>query len=420
MNGIINCNSGFLLSKDKIAAAIQNAPAVADVLKKLAGKVARGVRLPASFTARGLDYAAQRELEHLFGTLGRRNSDGALQMTVPQHLCEPCAWSEAMAYFEIEKQDADESAEDVFARLRLMLPDMDWFVDALSKSDEINRYLSRADNQGDWLTLAKYVLKNYFQDHRSYTTLSQLGSDIFNDSKKLRSGALRNQLRAIFSAVLYGSKMDERELFEGMGIFENPYTSNVTLCAPIAFVAGGQTFDFPLVHYESNMACQLPLATILEITEMKWFGKRMDIVTSENASPFMDLVSEGTPCVYTEGYPNAAVKMFLRRLSKFKLKCIHAGDADLDGFLIAEQIRDCIRLEDVKAYKALYWARRLKLDVGIPLTNEQRRRIVAYVAKEGANFRVRDYAEQLLGWGRWIEQESFASIFAAKTERRGR
>ena len=52
--------------------------------------------------------------------------------------------------------------------------------------------------------------------------------------------------------------------------------------------------------------------------------------------------------------------------------------------------------------------------------DEQRRRIAAYVAKEGADFRVRDYAEQLLDWGRWIEQESFASIFAAKKERSGR
>ena len=408
------------LNKTAIAEAVEKAPAVAGVLKKLAGKVARGVELPGSFTARGLDYDAQRELERLFGTLGRRNSDGALQMAIPQNLCEPCAWSDAMAFFGFEKQAADESAEDVFSRLRLLLPDMDWFVEALSKSDEINRYLSRAENRGEWLTLARYVLQNYFRDRRSCTTLSQLGSDIFNDSKKLRSGALRNQLRAIFSAVLYGSKMDERELFEGMGIFENPYTSSVTLCAPITFEAGGRIFDFPIAHYEEGMACQIPLATILEITEMRWYGKQMEIVTSENASPFMDLVSEGTPCVYTEGYPNAAVKMFLRRLSRFKLKCIHAGDADLDGFLIAEQIRDCIRLEDVKAYKALYWARRLKLDAGIPLTDEQRRRIAAYVAKEGADFRVRDYAEQLLDWGRWIEHESFAPIFAAKKERSGR
>ena len=40
------------LNKTALAAAIEKAPAVADVLKKLAGKVAHGVRLPASFTAR--------------------------------------------------------------------------------------------------------------------------------------------------------------------------------------------------------------------------------------------------------------------------------------------------------------------------------------------------------------------------------
>lgn len=408
------------LNKTAIAEAIERAPAVAEVLKKLAGKVARGVALPGSFTAKGLDYDAQRELERLFGKVARRSPDGTLHVAMPQSLCEPCAWIEALEYFGLEREVQDESAEDVFARLKLLLPDMDWFVDALSKSDEINRYLSRAGSQGDWLALAKYVLENYFRNRRSCTTLSQLGSDIFNDSKKLRSGALRNQLRAIFSAALYGSKMDERELFEGMGIFDNPYTSSVTFSAPIMFEARGRTFDFPLAHYEEGMACQLPLATILEITAISWRDARPQIVTCENASPFMDMVSEGTPCVYTEGYPNAAVKMFLRRLSKFEPKCIHAGDADLDGFLIAEQIRDCIRLEDVKAYKALYWARRLKLDAGISLTDEQRRRIEAYLAKKDTSGVVRNYAEQLLDWGRWIEQESFSSIFAAKKGRNDR
>lgn len=410
--------SDSLLSKGAIEAAVEKVPAVAEVIKKLASKVARGVKLPETFSAKGLDYAAQRELEHLFGTVGRRNSDGVLQMAIPGSLCEPGAWRDAMAHFGLERPASEESADDVFARLRLLLPDMDWFVDALSKSDEINRYLSRADNHGDWLTLARYVLKNYFQDHRPYTTLSQLGSDVFNDSKKLRSGALRNQLRAIFSAILHGSKLDERELFEVMGIFENPYTSSVTFCAPISFEAGGKMFDFPLVHYEAGMACQLPLATILKITEMRWCCTRPEIVTSENSSPFMDLVGERIPCVYTEGYPNAAVKMFLRMLSRFKPKCTHAGDADLDGFLIAEQIRDCIRLEEVMAYKALYWARRLKLDVGIPLTDEQRRRIEAYIVKGDAKGTIRQYGEQLLEWGRWIEQESFATILAEKKKGR--
>ncbi len=60
-----------MLSKSEIKAAIEKAPAVADVVKKLASKVARGVRLPARYSVKNLDYDAQRELERLFETIGR-------------------------------------------------------------------------------------------------------------------------------------------------------------------------------------------------------------------------------------------------------------------------------------------------------------------------------------------------------------
>ena len=98
----------------------------------------------------------------------------------------------------------------------------------------------------------------------------------------------------------------------------------------------------------------------------------------------------------------------------------HAGDADLDGFLIACQVRDCIPGTEIMAQKAMFWARRFKLDAGITLTDEQRRRIAAYIAKEDADHYVAAEAKEMLDWGRWIEQESFASIFAAKKGRDGR
>ena len=43
-----------MLSKSEIKAAIEKAPAVADVVKKLASKVARGVRLPARYSVKNL------------------------------------------------------------------------------------------------------------------------------------------------------------------------------------------------------------------------------------------------------------------------------------------------------------------------------------------------------------------------------
>ena len=92
------------LTKDKIAATIQNAPAVEGVLKKLAGKVARGVRLPASFTARGLDYAAQRELEHFLGTIGQRQPDGSFYIELHEFLRGPEMWREAVEYFGLSRE----------------------------------------------------------------------------------------------------------------------------------------------------------------------------------------------------------------------------------------------------------------------------------------------------------------------------
>ena len=65
-----------MLSKSEIETAIEKAPAVGEAVKKLASKIARGVRLPETYSVKNLDYNAQRELERLFGTIGHRTSDG--------------------------------------------------------------------------------------------------------------------------------------------------------------------------------------------------------------------------------------------------------------------------------------------------------------------------------------------------------
>ena len=122
------------LTKDKLAAAIQNAPAVADVLKKLAGKVARGVRLPASFTARGLDYAAQRELEHFLGTIGQRQPDGSFYIQLHEFLRGPEMWRDALEYFGLARERRADSSKDIFARLKLLVPEAEEAIDLLSST----------------------------------------------------------------------------------------------------------------------------------------------------------------------------------------------------------------------------------------------------------------------------------------------
>ena len=104
-----------------------------------------------------------------------------------------------------------------------------------------------------------------------------------------------------------------------------------------------------------------------------------------------------------------AVSCMLKRLSGFNLRCTHDGDADLDGFRIAQMVSDCIRVSYSRPIKALYWAQRSKTPVGIPLSDEQRKRAEAFLAKD-PNGHIAAEVREMLAWGRWIEQESFDSI----------
>ena len=400
----------MLVTKERIAAAVERTPEMKPVLMKLAGKVARGVALPAMFSEKGLSYAAQRELEALWGVVGKRAADGRVSFPFPERLREPSAWREAMEYFGIDLPEASaDDNEDVIARLKLLVPDSDWYVDRIASSEEVRRFVARPENRHDWLILAKGVLERLLGGRLPIKTLSQLGSDWFGDSKKIRSGALRRQLVAIYGAILNISPDEESRLLDGFGIAANPYTSCVTFCVPLTFKIDEETFDFPLKFYEKRMACQLPLETVLRFTEAIWYGSAREITTCENASPFLDLVKDGVPCVYTEGYPNMAVRCLLRHLAAFNLKCTHDGDADLDGFRIAIEVNDCIHVAYSRPIKALYWAQRSKTQIGIPLTDEQRKRAEAFLAKDPCGYCAAEVRE-MLAWGRWIEQESFGSI----------
>ncbi|MBR2921568.1 MAG: hypothetical protein IKC27_09520, partial [Kiritimatiellae bacterium] len=96
-----------MLSRSEIKAAIEKAPAVAEAVKKLASKVARGARLPATYSVKNLDYNAQRELERLFGTIGHRTSDGRFYISILPIFLERSVWREALEYFGLVKEESD-------------------------------------------------------------------------------------------------------------------------------------------------------------------------------------------------------------------------------------------------------------------------------------------------------------------------
>ena len=408
-----------MLSKSEIKAAIEKAPAVGETVKKLASKVARGARLPATYSVKNLDYNAQRELERLFGTIGQRTSDGRFYIPILPIFHDQAVWREALEYFGLVKEERDYEDEDIFARLKLLMPDLTPLIDALAADEEVVRFVSKAENRKDWKRLFQSLVERFSSPECGLvTTLSQLGSDWFGDSKKLRSGALRRQLVVILAILSDMDREDERLVLEGALIVDNPYTSSVTFSLPVTLIMkDGAAFDYPSRYHKRRMAVQLPLETVVDIERVEWDAKPQTITTSENAAPFANMVAEGGACVYTAGFPSLAVKIFLNKLSKSGSECVHEGDADLDGFRIAKEVGNCIRLKKVIASDVL---KKASSDEGRELSPEQMKRTSAFLFNpKYSDYEFADEIQSILKRGRWIEQESFTGVLKGRGGKRG-
>ncbi|MBR3776569.1 MAG: DUF2399 domain-containing protein [Kiritimatiellae bacterium] len=408
-----------MLSRSEIKAAIEKAPAVAEAVKKLASKVARGARLPATYSVKNLDYNAQRELERLFGTIGHRTSDGRFYISILPIFLERSVWREALEYFGLVKEESDSEDEDIFARLKLLEPDLTPLIDALAADEEVVRFVSNKENRKDWKRLFISLIERFSSPKCGLiTTLSQLGSDWFGDSKKLRSGALRRQLVVILAILSDMDREEERLVLEGALIVDNPYTSSVTFSLPITLIMkDGAVFDYPSSYHARRMAVQLPLETVVNIERVEWDVKPLAITTSENAAPFANMVAKGAACVYTAGFPSLAVKVFLNKLSKSGSECVHEGDADLDGFRIATEVGNCIRLKKVVAGDVL---KKASLDAGRELTSEQMKRISAFLFNpKYSDYEFADEIQSIFKRGRWIEQESFTGVLKGREVKGG-
>lgn len=405
------------MTKETVIAAIARAPAIKPVLVRLAKRAAAGKKLPETFSATGLDYAAQRELEGIVLLPGVRQPDGRVCFSLVKPMNDPALWRGILPVLGTDEKKSCDDDEDVFARLKLLEPDFSAVLGTLANNDEVRRFVSKPANRKPWMALFRGAVGIARGDTgRSLTTLSQLGSDWLGDSKAIRAGALRRQLVLIVSA--FGGEaeeFDERLILEHFMIIDNPYTSNVTVFAPIVLnLDGGLRLDYSRRLFENGLAATIPLETVGLIKSIEWKGQLCDLVTCENAAPFTGIVHNGQPSVYTAGYPSLAVKMLLYLLSKLGLKCIHLGDADLDGFRIAEEVGNYIKVESVVATEVL---RRAKGGDGIPLKVEQSQRAWAYLSKH-PDFRYADDVRRMLSRGRWIEQESFGSILGTGGKRR--
>jgi len=392
------------LSEGAVRHALALAPALRPVLLRMVRRARQGLPQTATFSVQGLDYAAQGELERLLGVGLRRGRSGRTGGGLPQDLIEPANWRGVAAALGFDwRVRGEESVETFVDRLKLLAPAEAGVLDELSHLPEVLRQIRQVPGRESWKRIFTGAAELVRAGAVVPTTLSQLGSEWLNDSKALRSGALRRQL-AIILAALTGRDVGERELFGSCGIVDNPYTSSVTVFAPFAFTTGdGTLFDYPVKCFRAGLACTLPGETVGRIREVVWPDAPRELTTSENAAPFARSVALGRSMLYTEGYPNLAVQSLLKLLGGAGVVAEHEGDADLDGFRIAETVGDCLPLRRVVAAEVVRCPGELR---GIPLTAVQRARIERALAFTPRP-RYADELSLLLQRGCWYEQESF-------------
>ena len=322
-------------------------------VKSLARKLARRTEaegpLPPEIVvpAREDEWPAIRRVGRILGIAAFLKGRNAV-FAVPLDRRNPSApsWVQLRAAFA-PSAASDGGAEETFRRARLIAGGD--AVEALKEDASISRFVRRGkDEARDFLRLLEWATGH--MDAIAATTLSQLGSDVLDDSKALRSGTRRAVFEKVLAAVAGLDCNDAHNALSRFGIEENPFTSSATVFAPFAFVLDtGETFGYPEGNFSAGLAVQLPWQTVQRMREVRLGEGVRVIVTSENAAPFERMVRMGIPCLYTAGYPNAAVLRLLELFAAQGVKAVHAGDGDLDGFLIADRVASAVQVVRVVA-----------------------------------------------------------------------
>lgn len=356
------------------------------------------------------EWAVIAKLGQLLGVASRQVGKKAV-FAIPSERREPSLWAYLREMFE-KPSPTSSSMDETFRRARLFAPGD--VVDALQADEIVARFVRRdSDAAREFIRMLEWATKHIGGDQtRDTTTLSQAGSDILGDSKSLRSGGRRAVFERIASAIAGLDPEDStRDALARLGIEENPFTSSVTVFAPFSFsLEAGGVCDYPERMFRAGLAVQLPRQTIMRIMSVHLAEEFGHLVTSENAAPFEQMVRAGIPCLYTEGYPNAAVFRLLKLMAVEGATADHAGDGDLDGFLIADRITAAIPVKHVFAdelFGSDLVSRR-------PVSAGMRKRWEAYLSTH-EDFAHTHALRFALEHG-WPEQESYANICTVITQ----
>jgi len=349
------------------------------------------------------DKAVRRALEEVFP--GCREENGRLKVRLDDATRECARWLPLAELLGVRPQPPPpkDTPGTQFARtlqrLKLLYPDESVLIDAMRGSESLLRFFKASSSAPDEL-IALFDALLCLRTAPVGVTLSELGAKFFNDSKALRQGLLRQQLEHLLR-IQTGNLDDEAAaVLNTCGIIENPYTTHAVVFAPFAYCAkDGVWLDWPYRLWQRGEAAILSWRTVRTITRLRAEEPFDTLVISENAAPFHRLVETRRAALYTEGYPNAAVKTSLRLFAQTGVTGLHWGDTDLDGYRIAEQVAREIPMRLHMTPEILVRLRgRLRHLIG-----EQHRRLAAFIEVH-PDFPFLDGLRYTLANG-WLEQE---------------
>ncbi|MDR0636893.1 MAG: DUF2220 family protein [Treponema sp.] len=209
------------------------------------------------------------------------------------------------------------------AAMRCDLPFFTFLAENLTIADMARGIDERAVE--DFARLALYITQHPEQG----MTPRALSVALFADSKRLEA------LLTLFRKLL------NRADAQGVAI---PDFSPLNRSYPDTMIAGSMAFR--VAGYEtvnkSGSIFGLPVSTIQKISAARPLKARTPSALSiENKETFYALseqLSDFDCLFYTGGYPNAAVQTLVAILAKSGFRLYHAGDLDIDGILILQEL----------------------------------------------------------------------------------
>jgi hypothetical protein len=414
--------------KTVIRDKLTQAPALAPFLNRIAdrcdrnGTLAGRMKLGERLEPRG----ALGDLRRVFGKAIRVSRNGTATLDFDAFFAQLGGtpdrrqeWIRAL-YAGLERKPLNRRAhrrkqesciEQLIGRWKLAFPDLADLEEWLRTRKTI--LAKRLADHGekaltDWCFAIADAVRILAQEGQAISP-ADLGARAFGDSKALRNSETRRMTGEALADLLgqqdENAPLNAETALRMGGLVDNPTALKVTLYGPLRYKKHGTWFNWIADLYTIGESATLSWDNLAGIEDIDPGIDTGFCLTCENETPFCNLIPEHLPCpvVYTEGYPNAAVRKLLDAMPP-RIRIHHWGDSDLDGLRIASILN---RIRPVTLFRCSLPELRRHTGRLLPLSPHNRHRAQDWLENH-PDFPFADELRFTLQNG-WLEQESWTA-----------